>query len=81
MRVGEGHTVHEFSVPANGEREIDIEIIVDLMRAMTGLQSWYDSGQRDLDLRVIGFVDTGGAGLGRIDIDESAVISGKGIFY
>jgi LEA14-like dessication related protein len=70
IELGEGFTLEPLIVPALGESDMDIRLVTNLVAKAPEVLAWLASGDTQLDYRLTGFIDVGGAGGVRIKIDE-----------
>jgi LEA14-like dessication related protein len=68
--LGEGFTLEPVSVPALGESDVEVRLATNLVAKVPEILGWLTSGDTQLDYRLTGFVDLGGVGMVRLDIDE-----------
>lgn len=73
--LGEGTTTEPLTLPANGRSRIVVRVATDVISKAPDLLSWLMSGDPDLDYRVSGFIDVGGAGMVRIPVNETGRVS------
>jgi len=75
IEMGEGFTLAPLSIPSMGEETVEVQFATDLMRRAPEIWGWFTSGDTELDYRVTGFIDIGGAGMVRLNIDEAGRVS------
>jgi LEA14-like dessication related protein len=75
IEMGEGFTLAPLSIPAMGEATVEVQFATDLVKRAPEIWRWFASGDTELNYRVTGFIDIGGAGMVRINIDEAGRVS------
>jgi len=73
--VGEGVMSEALRLPPLGEAGMNMRFTTDLVAKGGQLWRWFSSADPDLGYRVSGYIDVGGAGLIRLNIDESGRVS------
>ena len=76
-RAGRAETIGKFTLPANGTREVDLLVTLDLLSVLPSLFRQLALGPGELDYQLKGHVDLDVKALGRLPFKSSGKVSAE----
>jgi LEA14-like dessication related protein len=75
VSAGRGETIEKFTLPANGSREVDLLVTLDLLSALPTMLRQLALGPTELDYQLRGYVDLDVKAIGRLPFKSSGKVS------
>jgi LEA14-like dessication related protein len=75
VSAGQAETIGKFTLPANGSREVDLLVSLDLLSALPTLLRQFALGPAELDYQLRGYVDLDVKAIGRLPLKSSGKVS------
>jgi hypothetical protein len=75
VSAGRAETIEKFTLPANGSREVDLLVSLDLLSALPTLLRQFALGPAELDYQLRGYVDLDVKAIGRLPLKSSGKVS------
>jgi LEA14-like dessication related protein len=77
LAAGRAETIGKFTLPANGTREVDLLVTLDLLSVLPSLFRQLTLGPGELDYQLKGYVDLDVTALGRLPFKSSGKVSAE----
>lgn len=77
LAAGRAETIGKFTLPANGSREVDLLVTLDLLSVLPSLFRQLTLGPGELDYQLKGYVDLDVKALGRLPFKSSGKVSAE----
>jgi len=77
LAAGRAGIIDRFTLPANGTREVDLRVTLDLLTVLPGLLRQLTLGPGQLDYQLKGYVDLDVKALGRLPFKSAGKVSAE----